>query len=387
MSNGVGAVQDANRDRISYWLGIFSALPLSYPAAPYYLVSFGILFVCGLLLFVRMTRSLNKVALWAAASGILLSAVAIFSSLNSPYPELLGPSRIGMTSLFYLFFVCGLAISDHARFFKGFVDGMAVQAILVIIASIFYLPWWAGTLIFSVPELRLWGANLFPDWPNFYAAMLCMAFITAISVQRRWAVGLLCLTAALLTTSRTVFLAFAVLSGWYVFFGHNRYPAIRVVLAIASVIGALGLVLVLMSGAFDSEFTARFLLISDRLTILGSSIELFLENVLTGVGGIVLDYRVGHMGAATFHNSYLEVAVRMGILGLAIYLPLVLLPLVLLRWSDTLIPLVLFILAGSIFQNLLRHPHIAIIFSVLIAWAGLRSRSYRQKSGAPAIAQ
>lgn len=362
-------------DRPAYWLGVLAGIPISYPDVPYYLLAFAILFICSLTLLVRMTRPLDDTAIWVAAGGILMCAVAILSSLVSPFPELLGPARISTTSFFYLLFICGLAIEDHERFFKGFVDALGVQAMLVILASIFYLPWSMGTLVFSVPHFRLWGAELFPDWPNFFAAMLSMAFIAAITLQRRWVIGLLCLAAAFLTTSRTIFLAVVVLVGWYMLFGQKRYPAIGLAVVIGSLICAFGIAILLATGMFTSEFSARFFLISDRLTILSSSVNLIIEHPLTGVGGVVLDQRVGHLGAASFHNSYLEVAVRTGLLGLAIYLPLIFLPLVLLRWSDTLIPLVLFVLAGSMFQNLLRHPHIAIVFSVLIAWAGLRSRS------------
>lgn len=298
------------------------------------------------------------------------------SSLISPFQELLGPARISTTSLFYLFFICGLAVVDYVRFFKGFVDTMAVQAGLVVIASIFYLPWSAGALVFSVPQFRLWGAGLFPDWPNFYAAMLCMAFIAAIALQGRWAIGLLCLVAAFLTTSRMIFLAAVILLAWYVLLSQHRSPAIRFIVAISVSIGAFGLVLIFLTGgAFDSEFAARLFLISDRMDILWSSMDLIIDHPLAGVGGILLDHRVGHLGAASFHNSYLEVAVRTGLIGLAIYLPLIFLPLILLRWSDNLIPLVLFVLIGSVFQNLLRHPHIVIVFSVIIAWADLRRRS------------
>lgn len=361
-------------DPLAYWLGCFAAMPISYPEVPYYLLAFGILGICGVTLIVRMSRPLNDIAVYAAAVGILMCAIAIVSSLLSPYQELLGPARIGTTSFFYLFFICGLAVANPERFFRGFVDALALQAALVVIASIFYLPWSAGALVFSVPEFRLWGAGLFPDWPNFYAAMLCMAFIAAIALQGRWSIGLLCLAAAFLTTSRTVFLAVGILLTWYVVFRHRRHVAIRMVVVLGAIIGVFGLGIVLMSGALDSELSSRLLLISDRMEIFWSSIDLLLKTPLTGVGGVLLDYRVGNLGAASFHNSYLEVAVRTGLIGLAIYLPLIFLPLFLLRWSDGLIPLVVFVLAGSLFQNLLRHPHIAIVFSIMIAWAGLRYR-------------
>ncbi|WP_264075506.1 O-antigen ligase family protein [Rhodopseudomonas palustris] len=172
-------------------------------------------------------------------------------------------------------------------------------------------------------------------------------------------------------------MAVAILSSWHVIFRHQRHPAILVLAASAALIGwgALVVVVIAMKGTINSEFLARLLLISDRLTILWSSLRLMFDSPLIGVGGILLDYQVGHLGAASFHNSYLEVAVRTGVLGLSIYLPMILLPLFLLRWSDRLVPIILFVLVGSMFQNLLRHPHIAIVFSVLIAWAGLRDRS------------
>lgn len=358
------------KDPLAYVLGILAAVPISYPGPPYYLLAFAILAICGFSLFVRLTNSLNSIAICAAAAGILLSAIAIFSSLASPYKDLLGPERIITTSLFYLFFICGLAIVDYERFFRGLVDAIAVQAGFVIIAAVFYFPWHYGALVFSAPPLRLWGADMFPDWPNFYAAMLCMGFIVAIALQGRWIVGLMCLTAAFLTTSRTVFLAVAILLAWHILFRQQRYRFLVIIGIIF--IGLGGLIVIFTTGAPDSEFASRLLLISDRLTILWSSMDLILDNLVTGVGGIVLDERVGHLGAASFHNSYLEVAVRMGLIGLVIYLPLIFLPLFLLRWSDGLISLTLFLLAGSMFQNLLRHPHIAIVFSMIIAWAGLK---------------
>ncbi|UYO40491.1 hypothetical protein KQX62_04030 [Rhodopseudomonas palustris] len=179
----------APEDPFAYYFGALAAIPVSYPGPPYYLLAFTLLVICGLTLLIRMTIRLNRIALYAAVAGIVMCVVASLSSLLSPYHNLLDPARIVTTSIFYLFFICGLALSDYARFFKGFVDTMAVQAALVICAAVLYLPWSEGALVFSVPEFRLWGAGIFPDWPNFYAAMLCMAFIAAVTLEQRWGLG------------------------------------------------------------------------------------------------------------------------------------------------------------------------------------------------------
>lgn len=169
------------KDPLAYVLGILAAVPISYPGPPYYLLAFAILAICGFSLFVRLTNSLNSIAICAAAAGILLSAIAIFSSLASPYKDLLGPERIITTSLFYLFFICGLTIVDYERFFRGLVDAIAVQAGLVIIAAVFYFPWHYGALVFSAPPSSAMGRRYVPRLAQF----LCSHAVHGIYCRNR----------------------------------------------------------------------------------------------------------------------------------------------------------------------------------------------------------
>lgn len=354
------------RFNYSYGLGLVSAVPLSYPSPPYYLAGLFAI-TCGslLLLFRNFDKKLKSIVLLS----LLLIGISFLSSALSPFPELIGWTRALSTSLFYSVFLIGVAISNQDDFFLGFVDALLVQSLVVIGASTYLFSWGMGGLNWSIPELRLWGSGVFPDWPNFYAILICIAALMAFLHQRRNVAGLICIAAAILTTSRLAFLCILVLVVWTVFFDKRVSSNHRVAIVAASLVGMILTSIVVFTSSYGAELISRLLLVSDRVTIFESAARSIEANPTIGIGGVLFDSSTGNAGAASFHNSYLEVLVRNGIIGAAIYVSLISIPLFKLRFSDGIFPVVIFIMASSLVQNSLRHPSVALFYSVVIAYA------------------
>jgi hypothetical protein len=126
-------------------------------------------------------------------------------------------------------------------------------------------------------------------------------------------------------------------------------------------------VLVLSRFEIDDELIARMLIAEDREEIYSFALNLVFESLIIGNGSVLLDESVGFTGFPSFHNSYLDVAVRHGILALIIFL-LILIP----DKKNRIVGgvafalTILFFLIGSAFQNFLKHPHIIMIYMVCI---------------------
>lgn len=346
--------------RSASWLaGFCLAFPFAYPDVPYYWIAFS---VFGLMfLFGRHQFSSRE---------LILIILAMLSALLSSYIGLsgyyIGERQIVGSVLFYCFFLFGSLIPDLEKFYKGLFAGVCTVALLVFVFFFIERPYEAGLDMFSLPEYRLWGVRYFPDWPNFLAFMLALGFLLGMFIERRPGWALACLTAAFMTTSRTplfaiaIFMIFTVLKmGWRT----------RVIFS-ASGVGMLLVLAMLFLPTIDfsSEFFARMFLFSDRAEVYLSAVDLIKASPVLGNGAVLLDERVGNFGAASFHNTYLDILVRQGLLGFLIFLVLIF-PSgrnIKKEYVWAVAPFVLYFLIPSFFQNFLKHPHILMIYSALL---------------------
>lgn len=361
---GAGVVQPAEaagRHKGYVLLGILLALPVAYPAVPFYWLAF---LAFGVALLVTPLDRFNQAPMMVL--GVLaLCLVAVISNLLSPYPYVREADRFVITSSFYLFFLFGLLAWDREReVMAGLCIGILAQAVAVLLMAVVAFRWSSGLLNWSLPELRLWGQPWFPDWPNFYAILLSTGFLAFLLHYRRPLPAAICFLAAVLTTSRSVLVALAIGLAWLAFFGPSRQRYLRLAM-IALGVAAAGATLAMVLAGSDrlTDFLERMSLLSDREEIWRSSVELFVENPWFGIGGVMLDESVGHAGHASFHNSYAEVLVRHGAIGFILYLGLLLAHVRRARPGHAGTAILLFLLVSAVFQNTLRHPHLFMIFS------------------------
>ncbi|MGY2398095.1 O-antigen ligase family protein [Pseudomonas sp. SDO5271_S396] len=343
------------------WLaGFCLAFPFAYPSVPYYWIGFG---VFGSMLFYfrqQMPVKLLVLIIVAMLSAILSNVLG----LSGYY---IGERQLFGSVLFYCFFVFGALVPDLQRFYKGLFAGICTVSVLVFIAFFVERPYEAGTAIFTVAEHRLWGVHYFPDWPNFLAFMLALGFLIGMFIERRpwWAI--FCLMAALMTTSRPPLFAIALFLIFAVLKMNLRARAMLLILGGGALLG--GTLFFLPTIDFSGEFFVRLFLFSDRAEVYSAALRLFENSPFFGSGAVLLDESVGNFGAASFHNAYLDILVRQGLLGLLIFLALIIPDVHRIRKETLWLmgPIILFFLIPSFFQNFLKHPHLLMIYSALLA--------------------
>ncbi len=365
-------VADADM-RFAWRVGFLVGLPIAVPAPPLYLFGFACFFVA---LF--RWRLLPASAGISREFGLLtLIVLALLSNLIGLTRNDIDPMRIITTSFFFLLFLFPRCITDKRAFLLGFCHAMLIWAALIVAMAFYMRIWDMGLLLFSMPDFRLWGANIFPDWPNYMAFMLSLASLFNIMVFKRPGQATLLLVAALLTTSRTPMIALILLiTGWLLF--RSVRTGVATLLAIGASIAALTLIVtMLLEFELDSNLLDRLLVFDDRDDIYSFALVLVQQSPWIGYGGVLLDESIGFSGHPSFHNSYLDIAVRHGLPALAIFLLLLVPPRGSWRqggWRFALV--VVFVLVGSVFQNFLKHPHILMLYTVLIETSMLyRGRS------------
>ena len=338
------------------WVGgLLLAFPMAYPAIPYYVLSF-IVFI-SMLLYFPSIKDLSRIY-----TIVLAIAIAILSNIVSPRNGQLDLFRSLYTSFYFAFFVFGILVPRKEDLLRGFLFGVNIISVLVLFFAFKFNIFQYGMNLLSVPEYRLWGVDIFPDWPNFLALFLTAGFLLNICLFRRPMLGAINLFAAFLTTSRTPFLALAVLAVWLFF---RLRTAAKISLLVVTAIALIGL----FSLRGNGNLMERLLLVSDRQEIYGYALQLFMESPILGAGSILMDKSVGHLGFASYHNSYLDILVRHGVVGFALFIALIY-PRQLFR-SDrglNMIPVILIFLLGSFLQNFLKHPHLLMMYSVFISF-------------------
>ncbi len=374
--NQVGCGNSKSETGFATFIGFILGCPVAVPTPPMYVLAFlALLLAAG-----RSHVPLSRGGLFRGALVILLIFLAILSNLIGLFYRNIDSLRIFYTSFFFILFFFSGCIADKRALLRGFCAAMMIWAVLIIVMAGVMHVFDNGILLFVVPEFRLWGAGIFPDWPNYMAFMLALAFMLNATLFGRPVQAVVLLIAALLTTSRTPLIAVVLLmfAKMALYFKRPRlkYAIPTVVIVILVLVG-----LVSMMGAIklDQDFVERMLVFEDRDEIYSFAINLVRQSPWVGYGSILLDGSVGFTGHPSFHNSYLDVVVRHGVPALLVFILLLVPP----RRSFCVggiyfASILLFFLLGSIFQNFLKHPHIMMLYVVFIDAGDLFHANLRQ---------
>jgi O-antigen ligase len=348
-------------ERVDWWAGFLLGFPFAYPAPPLYVVAFAIFFI----LVVLRGSDRALVPAGQLLGVLVLVAVALASSVIGSTRTDLDIARIVTTSFFFVLLLFGNYVRSRRSLLDGFAHATALLAVAVLLAAVVLRVDRYGIFLFTVPNRRLWGADYFPDWPNFLAFLLSVGGLLDVLVFRRFGRAALIFSAALLTTSRTPIIALLIL-GVFICWRFLPTPAAR----LAALVGAVAVVvavLIPVLATVEANLVQRLFIIGDRQEIWRFAGRLIADSPVIGHGAVLLDASVGFAGQPSFHNSYLDVAVRHGLLGLVIFLWL-LYP-TRRQWQAGGFPMYVlfaFFILGSWFQNFLKHPHLLMVFSGLL---------------------
>ena len=177
-------------------------------------------------------------------------------------------------------------------FLKGFCASVSLQCFAIVSLALYRKIYTGGLYLFTVPELRLWGADVFPDWPNYIAFFIIIAFLLNLTFFRKPVSAAVNLTAAFATTSRTPILGLMI----FTLFSLKKNKA-RLIKAAIFICVALAVFIVFAN--FNQEFKNRILLFSDRNTIYKYGLGLIAESPLFGMGSVLFDKSIGHVGFAS----------------------------------------------------------------------------------------
>jgi O-antigen ligase len=349
----------------SFVVGLLLGIPFVYPTVPYYWFAFAA--------FSSVLIYLDKKIPFRVLTLVLMAmVVSVSSSILGLDGYEIQPVRVFFTSSYFLFFFFAYLVPDKKALLKGYLRATEMMSIAVIVAALIVRPFESGLLMFSVPDLRLWGMPYFPDWPNFLAFMLSLAFLLNALVFKKTVMAVLNISAALLTTSRTPLLSITIFFLAYIFsreksFSH-RFCAFWVVILFCAF--SVGMIQFL-----PPEFLARFFITSDREIVYGHALHMIEISPFIGHGAILFDSSVGMERFTSFHNSYLDITVRHGVLGLFFFFALL--------WPRRIDlngqkgaywAIIAFFLIGSMFQNFLKHPHLLMLYTVIVATSGVFQR-------------
>lgn len=343
-----------------WWAGFILAFPVAYPDVPFYWLAF---LSFGLIVpRIRVGGTLVLAVLGLIALGLLSSAM-------SPYAPIISTFRALYSVVFYVFLFYGYGIAMPGKFFRGLLTGVTSLAGAVVVLFVLTGQYRHGIGLFIYPALRDWAIHWLPDWPNYLAFLLGLAgILLTVRERHRWPAAL-CLSAAILTTSRTGMLAVAAcgaVEAWRMV--HTR--AGRWIVGAACVAGVLLVgprVYRIARTAAESPIVQQRLIRSDdRTALYRFSLGLVAKSPVFGIGAVLLDSSVG-APIASFHNGYLEQLVRGGGVGFLLWL-VVMFPIRIWRRSSraSWLPIGYFAVA-ALFNTIYKDPHLFLIYSVLLA--------------------
>lgn len=272
--------------------------------------------------------------------GLLL--LAVFSLLRQPYDaESWSVFAAKWLVPFTLFELAGSVFSDAGALRKFEAFTIVVLAYLTLIAVFFLFDF--KSLIFPryILDENL-GIHADRARGPFLQAVAngvslnLLALVALDSFRRRRLPGMVALAlvalvplAALATKTRAVWLSF---SGSVVLLVFSRFPRVRRTCLVLAVAGGVGLVTMAFMGSQDDTMTERLQERSPvdfRMAVYQAGWDMFLEKPLFGWGAEemqseltrrITDFR---QESFYFHNTYLEIVVEYGLLGLGLYLWLI----------------------------------------------------------------
>lgn len=342
------------RNRLDYFLGMLSAIPFSYPKEPLYWMA-----LITLPIFFSRIR-LDKHGMEKAYIVIIFSVLMLIVNIFSPYQ-----SKIDIYSVFggvfvISFFLAAYGIRDVEKFVDGFVLIIKVYVALTFYYFIVLAPYEWGLLFFVSSDLRMWADGYLPEWPNVYAVFLVMGmYIFWLRKNSRW--FWLTMLAAIVTTSRMPLLAVSLI----VFYQLILRVTLKkfIVFILVSIVFIYGYTLITDNEIFNEYLSNRLFKSGDRAMIFDELMGIYQRN-LWGVGSLSFKY-IGE-NYISYHSSFLKSLVRYGFLGLLLFILLVCPRKIMYKARSPYNLPILFLLLVGLFQDMLYHPHIIIMFSVFL---------------------
>lgn len=264
-------------------------------------------------------------ALWANRLFILITGAVCISGFFSPKPSVALPSAIGFGLLIYVFiFGSQTLIYDLNRVYKRYLPVMIIAGIsanIIVLFRYFYL---------HLPR----AVNLFTGFNGLGTILIMIGGVSIGYLQwrggkwRRLILPYLIITvlALLLSQSRGAWFGFIGMLGCISLFNRKLLIIVLVIIVLAAIIFNASPVLKdRLSSAFSPERNI------DRIYIWQSSLKMMRDYPVFGVGAGVFFhlYEAYAMpgsepwgNIAYAHNIFLNVGTEFGLLGLALFLPL-----------------------------------------------------------------
>lgn len=350
-----------NKITLSNFQGFLLGIPYAFDNSPIYFFALLVFFIATL----RRPFTFLKLRTLKVQLIYLLILVALLSNLIGSSSKSIDSFRILSTSFFFLLLFFGEMVESKRELLKGFSSAMLIWAVLLIFLAFYFQIYKYGLLLFSVPEYRLWGAGFVPDWPNYMAFMLAFALMLNIFVFKRVLPTFILFIAIVITTSRTPFLAVGLILSYYIFYP-PRVSNLKKIILCTFICFSIAFT-VIFATDFSPDFIDRLLLFEDRQQIYTFAFELLSNSPIFGQGSILLDDSVGFDGFPSFHNTYFDISVRHGLPAMLLFLYILIPSKKNFKLGGAAFILtILFFILGAFFQNFLKHPHIIMLYMVLI---------------------
>ncbi|MCK0107316.1 O-antigen ligase family protein [Marinobacter sp. S0848L] len=339
--------------------GALIAIFYAHPAPPFYLFVF---FVISLCFLVNLSKIKVDVVLlfliFILVSVSILSVIVNSSGVHQGLVPVVG------VVLGYFLFLSGAFLTFNEYFWRGFSVSSLVLSFLILFFYFFSGSTSFGFGVFYIPEFRMWGDEYFSDWPNYIGFPLVISlFLRRIRLIKFGMIDVMIVSAILLTTSRVLMFGVFLVLMLYVLFEKKSLLFFVVVSCFLAIF------------YLDLEpFFDRLTKFNDRSHLYSGLVEGWLVNPLLGWGGVKVSDVFPETYYDSYHNSYLEVLVKSGVVGFGIYVALILYlalspyfkgrPLFH-KQELYFLACLMFVIAASFFQNYLKHPHVIFIFSAL----------------------
>ncbi len=327
--------------------GILVCLPIPFPSVPFYPLAY------LLLLFSIPSIKFNKKDInYILLLGIFFLIVYLVNFFNDNF----NLSIIGTYSIILMFLV-RYSIRNYDNFFYGILLCTSIYSFITIFLYFDLNIYLYGFDVFTNSSYRMWGKEYLLEWPNVFACFIIIGGFLSFYYSKKYLL-ILHIFASFLSTSRAslIFIFFIFICMFIETKNKKLYFSIFSIFSIL-------LFLLLIN---QEELLSRIIKFSDRSIIFHSMFEILGNNIF-GIGNVSFsDFDTYY---ESYHSSFFKVLIRYGFIGLIIYI-LLLFPKNI-KYNNVKINfLILFLLISSIFQDFLFHPHILIIYTILINFKG-----------------
>lgn len=338
--------------KTDYLLGILVAIPFAYPYSPFYPIAY--LFFIFVLFKIKCDKECINDIIIIYLFILLIFIINIFN--NNLNLSVLG------TYITLLLLLSKFAISNINNFFRGILLMTTMYSTITLFLFFLLSPYLNGFEMFTNSSYRMWGEGYLLEWPNVFACFIIIGGFISFHYSNNFLL-FLHIIASVLTTSRAslLFIMFIL----FILFVNSRYKkSYLIMIAVILSISILYL-------SQETVLFERIIKFSDRGIIYTILIEIF-QNHIFGIGNVPFSELNPYY--ESYHSSFLKVLARYGLLGFALFI-ILLYPRNMQYKGIKLNLLIVFLLIGGLFQDFLFHPHVIIIYSVLVQYKGEKNRN------------